>query len=247
LIKRLVQSALSVFGVRLARLDTSAPPAFGLDCFFPLIKRYGFNPEHVLDVGANHGNWTRAAVKYFPTSHYTLVEPQNELKVHIQDLVDRGIHIHWINAGASDCSGVLTLYVDRRDHSSTFMEAPRTVEGAVRRVAVPVTTLNEIVSASPLPIPNMVKIDAEGFDLKALAGASELFGKTDIFLVEVSLGQRDFETTPLAVIERMADVGYRFIDITYVDRSPKFGVLWLCEFAFLRNSSTLLDAANCYE
>lgn len=247
MIKRIVQSALSVFGVRLARLDSGGAPAYGLDSFFDLIKRYGFEPEHVLDVGANHGNWTREAVKYFPNAHYTLIEPQDELKVHVQDLIDRDVHIHWVNAGASDTSGILLLNVDRRDHSSTFLQVSRTVQSAVRRVEVPVKTLNEIVESSSLPVPNMVKIDAEGFDLKVLSGASELFGKTDIFLAEVALGQRDFENTALAVIQKMANAGYRFIDITYIDRSPKFGVLWLCEFAFLRNSSTLLDAAPAYE
>jgi FkbM family methyltransferase len=247
LVKRLVQSALSVFGVRLARLDAGAPPAYGLDSFFPLLKRYGFNPAHVIDVGANHGNWTRAAAKHFPKAHYTLVEPQDNLKIYVQDLIDGGIDIRWINAGASDHSGVLTLHVDRRDQSSTFMEVPRTVDGAVRRVDVPVKTVNEIVAASSLPIPEMVKIDAEGFDLKVIDGASDLFGKTDVFLAEVSLGQRDFGTTALAVIQKMADAGYRFIDITDLNRSPKFGVLWLCEFAFLRNSSPLLDAAANYE
>jgi len=247
LVKRLVQSALSVFGVRLTRLEASAPPAYGLDSFFPLLKRYGFNPAHVIDVGANHGNWTRAAAKYFPKAHYTLVEPQDNLKIHVQDLIDVGIDIRWINAGASDRSGVLMLHVDRRDQSSTFLEVPRTVDGAIRHVNVPVKTVNEIVAALPLPIPDMVKIDAEGFDLKVIDGASDLFGKTDIFLAEVSLGQRDFETTALAVIQKMADAGYRFIDITDLNRSPKFGVLWLCEFAFLRNSSSLLDAAANYE
>ena len=247
MVKRLVQSALSVFGVRLARLDSNAPPAYGLDSFLPLLKRYGFDPAHVIDVGANHGNWTRAAAKYFPKAHYTLVEPQDNLKTCVQDLIDGGIDIRWINAGASDRSGVMTLYVDRRDQSSTFLQVPRTVESAVRHVEVPVMTLNEIVSTSSLPVPDMVKIDAEGFDLKVIAGASELLGKTDIFLAEVSLVQGDFENTPLAIIQRMADAGYRFIDITYIDRSPKFGVLWLCEFAFLRNSSPLLDAATNYE
>jgi hypothetical protein len=49
---------------------------------------------------------------------------------------------------------------------------------------VPVTTLKQIVFSSSAPVPDMVKIDAQGFDLKVLAGASDLFGKTDIFLVE---------------------------------------------------------------
>lgn len=224
MVKRLVQSALEVFGYRLTRSRPSAPPAYGLDSFFALLKRYGFAPEHIVDVGANHGNWTREAVKYFPKADYTLVEPQDELKVHVQDLIAGGFRIHWTNLGVSDRSGTLTLNVDRRDHSSTFLQVPRTVNGAVRRVDVPVKTLNEIVASSGLPVPAMVKIDAEGFDLKVLSGASDLFGKTDVFFAEVAIGQRDFENSALAVMQRMMDAGYRFVDVTYLDRSPKFGV-----------------------
>jgi FkbM family methyltransferase len=247
MIKRMVQSALGAFGYHLARANSGTQPTYGLGPFFALTKQYGFDPKHILDVGANHGNWTREAVKYFPNAQYTLVEPQDELKIYIQDLLDSGYRLRWVNAGVSDCSEVLTLNVDRRDHSSTFLQAPRTVNCAVHRIEVPVKTLDEIVASSGLPVPNMVKIDAEGFDLKALHGASELFGKTDIFLAEVSVGQRDFENTALAVMQKMADAGYRFVDVTYLDRSPKFGVLWLCEFAFLSDSCALLDQANCYE
>jgi hypothetical protein len=41
--------------------------------------------------------------------------------------------------------------------------------------------LNDILSKGGLPIPVIVKIDPESFDLKVLPGASDLFGKTDIF------------------------------------------------------------------
>lgn len=247
MIKRLVQSTLGAFGYRLSRLNSSAQPTYGLATLFGLIQRNGFRPKHIVDAGANHGNWTREAVNFFPDADYTLVEPQNELRIYVQDLVDAGRRIHWVNAGVSDRSETLTFNVDRRDQSSTFLEAPRTVDAAVRRVQVPVKTLNEIVASSGLPIPEMVKIDAEGFDLKALQGASDLLGKTDIFLAEVSVAQRDFENTPLAVMQKMADAGYRIIDVTDLNRSPKWGVLWLCEFVFLRNASTLLDAADSYE
>lgn len=32
-----------------------------------------------------------------------------------------------------------------------------------------------------------------------------------------------------------------------LNRSPKFGVLWLCELAFLREGSSLLKAVTAYE
>jgi hypothetical protein len=126
------------------------------------------------------------------------------------------------------------------------LQVPRTERDSVRTVEVPLRTLNEIVASSGLPIPAMVKIDAEGLDLKVLAGASELVGKTEIFLMEASIGQADFANTALAVIEKMSQAGYRLIDITDMNRSPSHGVLWLCEFVFLRTGSKLLDSATRY-
>lgn len=246
MIKRGVQALLKQFGYRLAPAGDSVVPNCGLSNFFPLIKKFGFDPKHIVDVGANHGSWTREAVQYFPRAHYTLVEPQHELRIHSQDLIDRGFHIHWINAGASDRSGVSLLYILGPDHSSTLLQAPRTESESVRTIEVPLRTLNEIVASSGLPVPAMVKIDAEGLDLKVLAGASELFGKTEIFLAEASIGQADFANTALAVIEKMSDAGYRLIDITDMNRSPIHGVLWLCEFVFLRTGSKLLDSAVRY-
>ncbi len=69
-----------------------------------------------------------------------------------------------------------------RDDSSTFVD--RHDNPTAQRITVPIITLNQIVASSDAGLPEMVKIDAEGFDLKVLAGASDLLGKTDIFLVE---------------------------------------------------------------
>src|SRR6266852_3020673 len=178
--KRLVQSVLKRFGYRLSSLDNGQ--AYGLDCFLALMKRRGFAPRHVIDVGANKGNWTRAAVKFFPDAHYSLVEPQDHLKTHLQDLIDRGYKIQWINAGAGAKPGTLPFVVSSRDDSSSFVPGQRQAPSANPGLPlVRVTTLNEIVSSSSAPPPAMVKIDAEGFDLQVLAGGSELLGKTDVF------------------------------------------------------------------
>jgi hypothetical protein len=50
-----------------------------------------------------------------------------------------------------------------------------------------------------------------------------------------------------AVVQFMAEHGYRLIDITDINRSPKDNVLWLTELVFLRNGSPLLSAATSYE
>src|SRR5215467_3428989 len=85
-LKRLLQAALGKFGYRLSRAANT--PKDGLTCFFEAIQRAGFVPRHIIDVGANRGNWTRTAIRFFPDAQYTLFEPQDHLKVHIHDLLD---------------------------------------------------------------------------------------------------------------------------------------------------------------
>jgi FkbM family methyltransferase len=249
-LKQLIQSTFNRFGYRIVRdgsLPRSSvpPPAYGLEPLFSLLKRYCFNPKHIVDVGANKGTWTRRALPFFPDARYTLVEPQDHLKVHIQDLLDRGYKITWISAGVADLSGTLPFTISYRDDSSTF--APTPVDAGAPRISVRVTTLNEIVSTASAPAPEMVKIDAEGFDLKVLAGASDLLGRTEIFLVEVTICSSGYENTIARVIRRMDEAGYKVVDITDINRSPKYGVLWLCELAFLRNDSALFESVTTYE
>ena len=90
------------------------PPASGLNFLLLLYSNAsGFAPRHIIDVGANHGNWTRAALNFFPDAHYTLVEPQDELRANVQDLIDQGHKLHWINAGAGDKAGNLMFTIAR--------------------------------------------------------------------------------------------------------------------------------------
>jgi FkbM family methyltransferase len=222
------------------------PQSYGLEPFFALLRRYGFNPKHVVDVGANKGGWTRKALGFFPDAYYTLVEPQDNLKQHIKDLIDGGSRIKWINAGVSDVSGTLPFHISYRDDSSTFASIPGIDKAS--QILIPVRLLDEIVASAQATSPEMVKIDAEGLDLKVLAGAEKLLSTAEVFFVEVVIcTNHPYENTVAKVIRRMDQAGYHVVDITDINRSPKFGVLWLCELAFLKNTSTLFQSATSYE
>jgi FkbM family methyltransferase len=245
--KRIIHLVLAKLGYRVVRIEDASTANEGLRPFFVLLKRFGFAPKHILDIGANHGRWTREAIKFFPDARYTLVEPQDNLKTYIQDLLELGCKIQWINAGASDRSGTLRFTIANRDDSSTFvLTAAQARAGGLQQTTVPVKTVNEIAASAGGDLPDMVKIDAEGLDLKVLAGASELTGKTDVFLVEAMVCA-GYENSAAEVIKFMAGAGYRLVDVTDLNRSPKHGVLWACELAFLRNGCPLFDAATNYE
>jgi hypothetical protein len=86
ILKRVIKSAFAELGIEVHRTGTPSDtgPDYGLDDFFPLLRGLGLHPTHIVDVGANHGSWTRAATRYFPAATYTLVEPQAHLKQHVE-------------------------------------------------------------------------------------------------------------------------------------------------------------------
>lgn len=214
---------------------------------FALLQRQGFAPRRVFDVGANRGNWTRAASEFFPEADYLLVEPQGHLEDSVQDLVAAGRRIRWVTAGVSDTSGQLPLTIAPDDVSSNFgMTAEAATAHGYTQASVEICTLDELV-AEVGGVPDMVKIDVEGFELKALAGASQLLGRTEVIFIEAAVCATGIENSMAAVIGRMAEAGYQMIDLTDLNRSPKHGVLWLCELVFLRRGSALLAKVSSYQ
>lgn len=252
--KRFVQSVLEKFGYRLVRLETLLEKApenrvnSPLECFFLALHNLGFQPKHIVDVGANHGSWTRSALVFFPECAFTLIEPQSHLKSHIADLLLTNSNLEWITAGVGDRHATLKFTVcDRNDSSNFRFSSEEATAQGYQQIEVEVFTLNEIVSNSKFPFPDMVKIDTEGFDLKVIAGASNLIGKTEIFLLESAICAKGIENTLAKNVMIMDRLGYVPFDITDLNRSPKDGVMWLCEMAFIQRNSPLLAKLISYE
>ena len=136
MLRRAVQRLFGAFGYKLVTIE-AARPTWGLTQFFPLLKQLGFEPKSIWDVGANRGDWTRAALQYFPSADYTLIEPQDHLKEAIAGEMRAGHKIRWVNAGASNGPGVLPLYVFGKDQSSSFLDYDRIKDDSVRTIEVP--------------------------------------------------------------------------------------------------------------
>ena len=121
--KQIIHFILGKLGYRIVRIEDGPRRSERLDPFFILLKRFRFAPKHILYVGANRGLWTREAIKFFPEACYTLVEPRDYLKTHIQDLLDRGSKIQWIHAGASDCPGTMPFILSSRQRAYSYVRA----------------------------------------------------------------------------------------------------------------------------
>lgn len=212
-----------------------------LAIFFENIKQMGFIPKHIVDVGANHGTWTRETLRYFPDANYTLIEPQKWLQPSLQDILDSNSKVSFNAVGAGSQSGSFMFTIVNRDDSCSFRYTEEEAKAAgYKQVEIPIVTLNEMVAKNTnLPFPDLVKIDAEGLDIDVLEGASDLMGKTEIFLVEAALFCKEFDNNLLKIVDYMDKKGYFLFEITDLNRPFQPQVLWLVELAFVRKGGII--------
>ncbi len=211
---------------------------------FTTMRYMGFEPKHIIDIGANHGTWTREILKYSPNAYYTLIEPQNWLKPSFQDLLENN-RITYYPVGAGKTAGSFKFTISDRDDSCSFRYSEEEAQAkGFEQIEIPIKTLNEIVLENQdKPFPDLVKIDAEGLDLEVLEGASDLFGKTEVFMVEVAVFNKTFDNTIQKMIKYMSDKDYVLFDITDLNRPFEPKVLWLMELVFVKKNGKI----NRYE
>lgn len=208
--------------------------------FYDTLKKLNFEPKHIVDVGANHGAWTREALLYFPDAYYTLLEPQNWLSTSFQDILENNSKVKYYPVGAGEKEGgFLFTIVDRDDSCSFRYTKEEAIVAGLKQVEIPVVTLNSLLAETDLPIPDIIKIDAEGLDIEVLKGASNFFGKTEIFMVEAAVANKIFSNSFIKLINFMDENDYRLFEITDLNRPFDTKVLWLVELVFIKKDGFL--------
>lgn len=205
------------------------------------LGRRGFRPERVLDIGANRGNWTIAAMRVFPKANYLLLEPQVEMKPDLDRLCRQAANVRWILAGVAGEIGELVLTVNPDTVSSTFSLSPDEARArGLSQRTVPVTTIDHLVEHEIGAIPDLVKIDAEGFDMQIIEGASRILGKTEAILMEANLLSGPEDPCRFSnMVTRMSELGYEAYDFSWFGHRPLDGAVGLCEIVFVRRDGPL--------
>jgi len=207
----------------------------------------GGEPAHIVDIGANHGNWSRGALAEFPNAKLTAFEPQRHLAEKHRDLAkDPRVALHY--KGVGDVNGTATFTLHPRDDSSSFIyDAEQAEQMGFEQTEVEIVRLDTFMETSPFGTPDLVKIDAEGLDLKVLEGGRETIATAQVVLVEATVACPEYPNTSAIIFQKMDELGFRLFDITDLNRTAEQGVLWLIEAAFVRKGSELETASRVYK
>jgi FkbM family methyltransferase len=205
------------------------------------IRSRGFVPRGIIDVGANQGNWTRLALSTFPKTPIIMIEPQDEMQPYLSELSKGHTTCYHVKAGAGREPGELVQTIWKDLAGSSFLpevDSGQLQTGSQRKT--PVITIDQLLSETyPNFSPDLVKLDIQGFELEALAGAQTIFGRTEVFVVETSLF-RFMPRQPITreVISFMFDRGYELYDITDFLRRPSDGALGQVDLAFVKSGGS---------
>lgn len=212
---------LAPVGLRLVR---STRPTRNFVEFFRNVKRLGFDPKTVIDVGVAWG--TDDLYAAFPKASFYLIEPQVEFEPEIKSW-SRRYSIEYVIGAAGATAGELALNIHADPSHSTALARP-----SVEQRTVPVVTLDSLWRDKPGPI--LLKIDTEGQELRVLDGATQILRQADMVMLEVRLisyaeGMPEFGD----VVAYMTSRGFSLYDILDGGYRPLDGALEMLDLVFV--------------
>lgn len=147
------------------------------------LKRLGFQPTAIIDVGTANG--TFPLLKVFPHSNFLWIEPLSEFEPDLIKLKQKYKGNYLIAAaGKNDGSIDINVHADLVG-SSLLHESDGTKADGLKRT-VRMVKLDSLDEKNNLKDNILLKIDVQGTELDVLEGAEQLISKCEVILLEVS-------------------------------------------------------------
>jgi FkbM family methyltransferase len=179
----------------------------------------------ILDVGANRGQTAKELLAKYPSASIHCFGPNPDCYKLLERL---GVQVHQTALG--DTIG--SAGFDRSHGISSMFFVTDNLSG--ERVAV--DTVDNFAKVHGIPHIDFLKIDAEGYDLKIIRGASEMLRAREIDIVqaEVSLNSENTFQVPFSELnDAVESFGYRLFGIYEQIRE------WSKNAPYLRNANVV--------
>jgi FkbM family methyltransferase len=206
------------------------------------MKRRGFHPQVAIDAGAYQGEWTLSLGQLFPDTRVLMIEPQAARRECLEELarIHDGVEFLPALLGPAAAQGV-TFY--QAETGSSVLRDPG--NSSALQSAMEMTTLDDLVHATPFERADFLKLDVQGYELEVLKGAEEVLTSVEAVMMEVNL-IAVYEGAPLAdeAVAFMAARGFRVYDVCTFFRRPYDYALWQMDMVFVRATSPLMASTR---
>jgi FkbM family methyltransferase len=248
--KKIIKRILDLCGYEMHRtsrlrveIGSDQRPVGRMDYLLEDLRSRGLRCRTIIDVGANTTSWSRMAKKVFPEANFCLIEPQVEMQQNLEQFCrefDGSVFV-LVGAGAQKDVRTLTVWDDLA--GSSFLPKPdAALRSTNKQRDIEIVTIDNLISSSRTRLPELMKLDVQGFELEALKGASTTFGYTEAYILEVLLFPfSDVPGAPVLsdVIQFMLARDYVVYDFAGFLRRPLDGALGACDICFVKRDGFL--------
>jgi FkbM family methyltransferase len=201
------------------------------------LKKSGFNPSVIIDIGAYEGYWTLDTLEVFPSAKIIMVEAQQKKKTALQKVVAKHPNTEYCVALLSSTTGNEKFFLEC-ETGSHVVDDTKAAEGIYK---LKTETLDNLLALQGFPLPDFIKLDVQGYELEVLKGAEKAMTHAEICLLEISLMDIGGQTPLLAeMVSYMNDKDFQAYDISQLMRRPLDKALYQVDMFFVKKNSDLL-------
>jgi FkbM family methyltransferase len=211
------------------------------------MRRLGFRPATIVDVGAHIGEWSRLANTIFPEASILMIEAQ-ENKAPALDEIGRAhpgrIQHRIALLGPESREDVPFNECDTAPTGSSVLAFASREPLTFHVVRRHMETLDNVLANAGIARPDFLKLDVQGFELEVLMGAPKALAAAEAVLLEVST-MAQYEGAPLfhEVVAFMHSHGYHVYDICTLMRQRTENTLVQVDVIFVKAGSPLIATA----
>lgn len=195
-------------------------------CFTIKKRNRGFNPQVVVDVGANKGMWTKRILELFPTAKVLMIEASTQHRKDLERVTgSEEDNVEFLFEVLSSQSGqVVDFYETGDTGNSMFKENTIHYQDSVPTKKT-TKTLDEVVGNSALvnqQAVDLLKLDVQGAELSVLQGATRVLSEASFVQLETSVVEFNVGgACPWEIDDYLRGKGYRILDIWDLKSNPK--------------------------
>jgi FkbM family methyltransferase len=209
-----------------------------------LLKRAGYEPEIVIDCGANTGQWNRIALSVFPGAAYHLFEPQASCAAALQGLAHRTGRMTLHHAAVTEPGVAEVRMIDGGSAGGgTGAWVARPGEVAIGESVCRAVTLDECLGGVVTPGQRvLLRLVIEGHEVAVLRGARRVLESVEVVLSEVQfyeIGDNQLPTF-IDLLRALDGSGFELYDVACLSARPRDQRLRMGDAVFVRLGSQLL-------
>lgn len=227
--RSLLNPLLEPLGYQLFRSD---PKSLGLSPYRDMHRLISTPNPVVFDVGSNVGQTVATVRKHLRNPVLHCFEPTPSTFARLSEQCGKLNDVHLNNVGLADRAGELVLHTMGRSEMNSFLRPLADAgEEVVEREVVPVTTVDDYCAQQSLESIDVLKIDAQGFDLDVIKGARQMIAENRVHLIYLEL-----------IFSKMYEGVPRFDEIYGHLADSGFDLVCLYRFSFKYDRAAVSDA-----